>query len=325
MLLLDSSEVALTERADMITTVMAEASGSTVRLEPHARVHARMDLWRLGKAQLFRSESSGVRMQMDERQARRDVPPLVALAVQERSVGFHAQFGDRRVVPAGELMVVDLTAPFDFSWRTDGASRALQLPIAELGLPMDVVRSAAARLDTSPLRRLLTTYVVDLFRDADRISADPNAGAVGTSSIELARALLVSAATAGDARATDRQTLLAQIREYVRQNIRDPDLSAARIARAHHVSVRHLYSLCEQAEFSLEQWIISRRLEGAFQELARPDTAHRSIAATALRWGFRDPAHFTRRFRTAYGLTPRDWRVVAREERDGRASRDGTQ
>lgn len=316
MLLLDSNDVAPAQRVDMVTTVMAEASGSTVRLEPHPDVHARMDVWQLGRAHLFRSESSGMRMRLDERRARRDPLPVVALAVQERSVARHEQFDDRRTVPAGELMMVDLTAPFDFSWQTHGASRALQLPVAELGLPMDVIRAAATRLHTSPLRRLLTTHVVDLFRDADRISADPNAAAVGTSSIDLARALLVSAAATADPRATDRQTLLAQIREYVRQNIRDPELSAAGIARAHNISVRHLYSLCEQSEFSLEQWIIGRRLEGAYQDLARPDAAHRSIAATALRWGFRDPAHFTRRFRTAYGLTPRDWRSIAHEEGD---------
>lgn len=188
-------------------------------------------------------------------------------------------------------MIVDLTAPFDFSWHTRGTSRALRIPIAELGLPMDLIRVAAVRLHTSPLRRLIATHIVDLFR-----------------------ALLASAATGGSQQATQRQTLLTQIREYVRQNIRDPDLSAARIAKRHNISVRHLYSLCEQAEFSLEQWIIGRRLEGAFEELARPDAAQRSIAAIARRWGFRDPAHLTRRFRTAYGLTPRDWRSIANEE-----------
>lgn len=316
MLLLDSGEVAHAERAEMITTVMSEASGSTVQLEPHPEVHARMDLWSLGRAQLFRSESSGVRLRQDARQARRDGPPLVALAVQERSVGHHEQFGDRRVVAAGDLMTVDLTAPFDFSWQTRGASRALQVPIAELGLPMDLVRAAAPRVHTSPLAGLVTTHIVDLFREADRICADPHATTVGTASIELARALLSSAATGASTRAAARQTLLAQIREYVRQNLRDPDLSAAEIARVHHISVRHLYTLCEHAEFSLEQWIIGRRLEGAFEELARADGAARPIAAVARAWGFRDPAHFTRRFRTAYGLTPRDWLAIAHEERD---------
>jgi AraC-like DNA-binding protein len=240
-----------------------------------------MDLWPLGKAHLFRSESSGMRMRQNERQARRGAPPIIALAVQERSVGRHEQFDDRRVVAAGDLMIVDLTAPFDFSWQTRGASRALQIPIAELGLPMDLIRDAAVRLHTSPLRQLIATHIVDLFRNADSISGNPCAVTVGAASIDLSRALLASAATGGTNQATHRQTLLTQIREYVRQNIRDPDLSAAGIAKRHNISVRHLYSLCEQAEFSLEQWIIGRRLEGAFEELARRDAAQRSIAAIA--------------------------------------------
>lgn len=254
-----SGKVAPTGRADMITTVMSEASGSTVRLEAHDRVHARMDLWQLGKAQLFRSESSGMRMRMDERQTRRDGPPLVALVVQERSVGFHAQFDDPRVVPAGELMVVDLTAAFDFSWRTAPPPRS-RCPSP----------SSACRWT----------------------------------------------------RATDRQTLLAQIREYVRQNIiRDPDLSAAGIARAHHVSVRHLYSLREQAEFSFEQWIIGvvSRAGSRTRRARTPRTG--PLPPPPCVGGSRDPAHFTRRFRTAYGLTPRDWRSVAHEERPGGGTR----
>lgn len=43
---------------------------------------------------------------------------------------------------------------------------------------------------------------------------------------------------------------------------------------------------------------------------ARADLAdrHLPIAAVARRWGFKDPTHFTRRFRAAYGVLPSEWR-----------------
>jgi AraC-like DNA-binding protein len=73
--------------------------------------------------------------------------------------------------------------------------------------------------------------------------------------------------------------------------------------------------VCRQADFSLEQYVIGKRLEGAKAELHTPAGRARSIAAVALRWGFKDPTHFTRRFRAAYGLLPREWRLLYDDER----------
>jgi AraC-like DNA-binding protein len=57
----------------------------------------------------------------------------------------------------------------------------------------------------------------------------------------------------------------------------------------------------------LSQWIITARLEGARRELARPGSRPGTVAATAHRWGFADSTHFSRRFRAAYGTSPRNW------------------
>ena len=78
------------------------------------------------------------------------------------------------------------------------------------------------------------------------------------------------------------------------------------------MSVRQLYKTCAAAGLSLEQWIIDQRLETARTVLASPAGRHRSIAATALACGFADPSHFSRRFRDAFGMSPRDWQQVAR-------------
>ncbi|MFD0475165.1 AraC family transcriptional regulator [Nonomuraea thailandensis] len=43
----------------------------------------------------------------------------------------------------------------------------------------------------------------------------------------------------------------------------------------------------------------------------RPEHAHRTIDAIARTWGFTSPAHFARRFRQAYGSTPRTWRAAS--------------
>ena len=312
MLLLDSADAPAEHRADVVTDLMARASAATVTLAPHDDLHARMELWQLGRLHLFRSASSGMSMSRDLRQARRDGTPIIALAVQERSSARHEQFGHRQQVAPGRLMTVDLSAPFAFSWTSYGASRALQVPLDVLGLPMDVVRAAAPHLERSPLADLVARHVVDLFGGADRLAESPQAAAVGAASIDLVRALLSSAAHPDPARGSvHHETLLSRVQEYVRQHLRDPDLGPDEIAAAHNISRRQLFALFARAGTSLEQSIIARRLEAAHDELGQPGARHKAIATVAHEWGFRDPAHFTRRFRVAFGTTPREVRSRA--------------
>ena len=53
-----------------------------------------------------------------------------------------------------------------------------------------------------------------------------------------------------------------------------------------------------------------RPRRAAHRRLAAPAP----IAAVAAGWGFKDPTHFARRFRAAYGLRPQEWRRLAVEE-----------
>lgn len=103
------------------------------------------------------------------------------------------------------------------------------------------------------------------------------------------------------------QTLVTQARAYADQHLRDPDLDADAVAAALGISRRHLYRHCAESGLSLEQYIIAGRLDGARDELDSPAGRSRSIAVIASRWGFKDPTHFSRRFKAAYGLLPRDW------------------
>lgn len=313
----DTSTVRPEDRADRLQVAMAEASASSVVLMGDgAPVSARLDVWQLGESYLFRAESSPVRMSRSDRQARHDPVPLLALAVQERGVGLHRQFEPLSRVRPGALMGMDMTEAFEFSWLGAGASRALMMPLEQMDLPPGVLRDALPRLAQSPLYDLVTTHVEELFNAADALSTHPLAAEVVSSSIDLARALVASLSPQGAVRnEIAAQTLWVRIREYVRQNLRDPGLSAGSIAAAHNISVRKLYNLCAAADVSLEQLIIRRRLRGVRDELASPATGLRPIGSVARGWGFRNISHFTRRFGQEFGVSPREWRTMAMSAR----------
>ena len=198
----------------------------------------------------------------------------------------------------GELSLITTPRPVTFVWLGPAGSRTLHIPPDELGLPAATVRRAGPRLAASPLHRLVAHHVQDLARDADSLSATPSADALGRVCVDLIRALLVSAAG-------EEPTLIAQVQTYVRHHLGDPGLSPASVASALSVSPRQLYRACAAADVGLEQWIITARLAAARVDLA---DRHLPIAAVARRWGFKDPTHFTRRFRAAYGVLPSEWR-----------------
>jgi len=311
---LDTADLPADERVDAIHTAMMHASAPchVLHEDPDGDVHARMEVWDLGNATIFTQRSSGIRLLRTAKQARQGAMPVIALSVQRRADGRIEQRNRQRVVAPGELMVVDLSDPYDFSWSGDGAAGCLQIPYDQLGLPLDVVRRAAFEVSASPLNPMVTSHIAELAAAPAAITADPASAAVAAAGIDLARALLVSAARSGRyGREVFAETLLTRVRAFVRLHLTDPGLTPARIAAAHGISRRQLYKLCAEADFSLEQWIITERLQRVRHDLIRPDRRHVPISVIALGWGFRDPTHFARRFRARYGMTPSRWRSSA--------------
>lgn len=316
----DTRVLAPHERADAMCDAMQTASvpSHVVHEDPGGAVHGIFEVWELGEASIFRAEMSGISLRRTPRQVRAFQAPMLAIAVQQVGVGDYTQREEHRRVTVGNLHVMDLNAPYDFRWNGKGASTCLYVPLDRLDASEQLIGSAAARVCESPLYRLVADHIVAMTTAADALSAGPVAAATGAASVELVRGLLLSACRPDyDAAILPGDLLLTHIRAYIRRNLGDPDLDAAAIAQAHNISVRYLYKICAAADYSLAQWIVGERLEHARAELARPEARHRSIAAIAARWGFRNQSHFTRRFRLAYGIAPREWRRIAAEDNPG--------
>jgi AraC-like DNA-binding protein len=314
MLLLDTADLPRSDRTEAFRVAMQEAT-VPCRVEhraPPGELRARMHLWPYGRTWLFTTDASGFRLTRTPRHVRMESPPVVAIAYQARGRGEFAQLGHEQVVSGDDLMLVDLTAPYSFGCAAGGGSRAFMVPYEQLALPVDVVRRAAPRLASSRLHDLVCTHLRCLSDSAAAISGDPAAAALGVATVELVRALIVSAAgDEGRGRTVREQTLATRVRAHVAQHVNDPGLSARTIAAVHNVSERRLYQVFADAGLSLEQEVIGQRLDAARAALVSPSGRHRSIAATARAHGFPSPSHFTRRFRRAYGLTPREWQQVS--------------
>nr|WP_238351113.1 helix-turn-helix domain-containing protein [Kribbella shirazensis] len=308
--MLDTAVLPRRDRTEAFHAAMMSASvPSRVEHEdPDGDVHARMDFWQLGTPDLFRNEGSGIRLVRTPKHVRIGGPERLALAVHVVGAGVFSQGGNDQRVRTGELMLVDLTAPYEFAWSGHGASQAFQIDYADLGLSVETIRAAAPRLRSSPVYDLVLHQLTVLPGILEPLQNSPSARMLGEATTQLVRALLTSAAEHGTQPRAMAEVLFSRIAWYVRTRLTDPDLGPARIAAEHNISVRYLYKLLAEHHLSLEQWLITQRLDGAARQLADPASKHLPIAAVAARWGFDDAAHFTRRFHRSYGMTPREWR-----------------
>ncbi|MFD0345837.1 helix-turn-helix transcriptional regulator [Kitasatospora aburaviensis] len=74
--------------------------------------------------------------------------------------------------------------------------------------------------------------------------------------------------------------------------------------------MRYLHKLFQCEGITVGRWIQRQRLAMCRRDLARPTARPVTVAAVAGRWGFVSASHFSRSFRTAYGVSPRSGRPV---------------
>lgn len=108
-----------------------------------------------------------------------------------------------------------------------------------------------------------------------------------------------------------RRALFLRIGTFVQRHLHDPQMSPRSIAAAHHISVRYLHRIFNDHDTTVSAWIRGQRLERARRDLTDPSMGVVPIHRIATRWGFTDHASFTRAFRAAYDLPPKDYREHA--------------
>lgn len=118
-----------------------------------------------------------------------------------------------------------------------------------------------------------------------------------------------------------RRTLLHRVQEYILSYLSDPALGPQAISAAFGFSPRYLHRLFSEFDMTVSEWIKRMRLERCRYDLEDPRLADQSISQIAMRNGFGDSSHFSRSFRSEFGLSPREHRQQIKEDLHLRAAR----
>ena len=212
----------------------------------------------------------------------------------------------------GDLMLVNSGLSFDVThpahwrlliWNLPREALAPMLAAPDRGVPHHICGSDG-------LGTVLGTYARALITSADRTDVIAQRSLLMHLCGLVALAVGVSSIARESRRQTYRAVRRQQILTYVETHLRDPRLTAQQAAHALQMSPRWLHALCEDGEITFAACVARRRLEECRKLLDDPAHDHLSIAAIAFLSGFNDLSTFNRRFRTHYGMSPRDARRV---------------
>jgi AraC-like DNA-binding protein len=101
---------------------------------------------------------------------------------------------------------------------------------------------------------------------------------------------------------------LAEAKRFIRANLGNPELSSSMVARETGLSLSTVHRLFATEHATVGSCIWNERLDTCKQDLADPLSRSKTITDIAFAWGFSDMSHFSRAFKTRFGVSPREWR-----------------
>lgn len=134
--------------------------------------------------------------------------------------------------------------------------------------------------------------------------ADAPQGLSALCAEQLAGALALAFGPVQGGNSTHCRKLYVRLQKTLEDLSHDPELEAKDVAAALCISPRYLYKILARENTTYCHELMRIRLERSMRMLRDPRFDSVSIAEIAWRSGFRDPSHFSKRFRQTFGSAP---------------------
>jgi AraC-like DNA-binding protein len=265
----------------------------------------------LGVLQVSRVQAGPQVVTRSKRLIARDGQGFLTLSLQEQGTAIQEQDGRVSQIKPGEFSISDSSRPFRKKLKSNFRFSSFHFPREELRVRDEDLQALTATPFTGDTGSagLVATYFAHMARGAAEL--DTTVGRqFATTGLDLLALLIDELRGRFAPQAPElAAATLVRVKDYSLRNLADPDLSPSKIAAAHFMSVRYLHKLFEFESVTVGEWIRMQRLERCRRDLLRTPALGIGVATVARRWGFVSPSHFSRVFRSAYGMTPREWQI----------------
>jgi len=261
----------------------------------------RVNYTTVSKLKLCQIEASQHRIAHTISRARLSGHPYVKILFQTHGISYFEQNGRHIVVMPGDCLAYDVSCPHTIVSPAHTRHEVVIVPkelLLERGFRLAKMSACklSARTGTG---RIAHDFVHAVFDEATKLSPN-NAVGVADSLIDLLLLPLREADAMFDRVGPEAMYVRAQ--GFIREHLRDPDLSIDQISAALGCTKRYLHMLFSDRGMTVSDYIWQTRLQNCRHELETQ--AGKTITDVAFSWGFSSSSHFSRVFRKYFGFVP---------------------
>ena len=245
------------------------------------------------------------------RRAREEV---MLISLQVSGVGIVSQDGREARLEPGDFACYDSTRPYKLKFDAEFEQLVLHMPREAMVRRIGRTESWTARRveAASPVGSLVLPFVRQTASVVSNVTP-ATASRLSETCMSLVTAALGERLGSGtEAHTAGRIALTFRAKAFIESNLHDHALNTEKLAALLGISQRYLQDLFHAEKTTVSDWLWQRRLEKSRRYLADPLHAHDSIAQIALACGFADFGHFSRRYKDAFGASPREDRMALR-------------
>ena len=261
----------------------------------------RVNYTTVSKLKLCQIEASQHRIAHTVSRSRLSEHPYVKILFQTHGISYFEQNGRHIVVMPGDCLAYDVSCPHTIVSPAHTRHEVVIVPkelLLERGFRLSKMSACklSARTGTG---RIAHDFVHAVFDEATKLSPN-NAVGVADSLIDLLLLPLREADAMFDRVGPEAMYVRAQ--GFIREHLRDPDLSIDQISAALGCTKRYLHMLFSDRGMTVSDYIWQTRLQNCRHELETQ--AGKTITDVAFSWGFSSSSHFSRVFRKYFGFVP---------------------
>lgn len=236
------------------------------------------------------------------------------LAMQRRGTGILEQHGRKLVLSEGEMLLFAPAQPYRLVFAGPFQQTVVKLaagPMRALCPEIDVLLGSV--MNCRQPQVALLAAMADCYFGTDYAAQPARAAQHAADALRLTLAGCALARPAQTAQTADASGGLSQyhldrIRKFALAHLGDSELSITQVVDALGISAAHIHRLFAAESQSFSAWLWETRLMFCHLALRNPGMAKLSIGQIAYKFGYSHPAHFSRAYRTRFGMTPSAWR-----------------
>jgi AraC family transcriptional regulator, positive regulator of tynA and feaB len=266
-----------------------------------ASFEGRINFTTVSRLKLCQIEASQHRIAHSYARSRETNHPYIKILFQTYGISYFEQDGRHIEIGPGDCLAYDVSSPHTIVSPALTRHDVVIVPkelLQERGFRSE--KMAAYKLSArSGTGRIAHDVTHAAFDEANRLSPN-SAASVAESLIDL---LLLPLREAD--RMLDRagpEAVYVRAQAFIREHLRDPDLSIDQISAALGCTKRYLHMVFSDRGMTVSDYIWRARLQHCRQELETQ--SGKTITDVAFSWGFSSSSHFSRVFRKYFGVMP---------------------